>query len=60
MTVRALIFGLMTSLLPAATATAEDKSGPGVTTNEILIGQTNPYSGPLSAYATQGRVQAAY
>jgi ABC-type branched-subunit amino acid transport system substrate-binding protein len=25
-----------------------------------MIGQTNPYSGPLSSYGTQGRVQTAY
>ncbi|SHN79305.1 ABC transporter substrate-binding protein [Bradyrhizobium erythrophlei] len=50
---RALILGLMTGLLFSAAAQAE---GPA----EILIGQTNPYSGPLSAYGTQGRAQAAY
>ena len=60
MLLRSLIVGLTTSLLFAAAAVAEEKSGPGVTDREILIGQTNPYSGPLSAYATQGRVQAAY
>lgn len=60
MLVRALIVGLTTSLLLAAGAVAAEKSSPGVTDSEILIGQTNPYSGPLSAYATQGRAQAAY
>lgn len=39
---------------------AQSKYGPGVTDAEILIGQTNPYSGPLSAYSTQGRAQTAY
>jgi ABC-type branched-subunit amino acid transport system substrate-binding protein len=53
MFVRALILGLTTGLLVSAAAQAE---GP----TEILIGQTNPYSGPLSAYGTQGRAQAAY
>lgn len=34
---------------------------PGVTANEIRLGQTNPYSGPLSAYsAWYGKVQLAY
>jgi branched-chain amino acid transport system substrate-binding protein len=47
-------------LLAAAPAAAQGKRGPGVTDTEILIGQTNPYSGPLSAYGTQGRIQAAY
>ncbi len=33
----------------------------GVTDTEILLGQTNPYSGPLSAYsAWYGKVQLAY
>jgi len=39
---------------------AQNKNGPGVTDTEILIGQTNPYSGPLSAYGTQGRAESAY
>ena len=55
MFVRALILGLTTGLLFSAAVQAEDKAPA-----EILIGQTNPYSGPLSAYGTQGRAQAAY
>ena len=39
---------------------AESKVGPGVTSTEIKIGQTMPYSGPLSAFGTIGRAQAAY
>jgi ABC-type branched-subunit amino acid transport system substrate-binding protein len=39
---------------------AEKKYGPGVTDGEIKIGQTMPYSGPVSAYATIGRTQLAY
>jgi branched-chain amino acid transport system substrate-binding protein len=34
--------------------------GPGVTDKEIKIGNTNPYSGPASAYGTIGRTIAAY
>jgi branched-chain amino acid transport system substrate-binding protein len=34
--------------------------GPGVTDTEIKIGNTNPYSGPASAYGTIGRSLAAY
>jgi branched-chain amino acid transport system substrate-binding protein len=34
--------------------------GPGVTDTEIKIGQTMPYSGPLSAFGTIGKAQAAY
>ena len=39
---------------------AEKNYGPGVTDTEIKIGQTMPYSGPLSAFGTIGRAQAAY
>ncbi len=34
--------------------------GPGVTDSEIKVGQTMPYSGPVSAWATLGRAEAAY
>ena len=47
-------------LLSGGSALAQNKNGPGVTDTEILIGQTNPYSGPLSAYGTQGRAESAY
>src|SRR5882672_11316402 len=39
---------------------AEKKYGPGATDTEITIGQTMTYSGPLSAYGTIGRAEAAY
>ena len=45
--------------LAAAPASADKKYGPGVTDTEIKIGQTYPYSGPLSAYATIARTEAA-
>jgi len=44
----------------SASASAEKLYGPGVTDTEIKIGQTMPYSGPVSAYGTVGRAQAAY
>jgi branched-chain amino acid transport system substrate-binding protein len=47
-------------MLNAEAAPAQSKYDPGASDSEILIGQTNPYSGPLSSYSTQGRVQAAY
>jgi branched-chain amino acid transport system substrate-binding protein len=56
---RVLIFGLTTGMLFSG-ATLAEEARPGVTNAEILIGQTNPYSGPLSAYGTQGRAQSAY
>ena len=46
--------------LCAGDALAEKKYGPGVTDTEIKIGQTIPYSGPGSSYATIGRAQTAY
>jgi len=39
---------------------AQKAYGPGVTDTEILVGNTMPYSGPLSAYSTIGKVEAAY
>ena len=36
------------------------KYDPGATDTEIKIGQTVPFSGPASAYATIGKAQAAY
>jgi branched-chain amino acid transport system substrate-binding protein len=47
-------------LMTVGAGHAQTNYGPGVTDTEIVIGQTNPYSGPLSSYSTQGRVQAAY
>jgi branched-chain amino acid transport system substrate-binding protein len=42
----------------ASAAFAEN--APGVTATEIKIGQTMPYSGPVSPYAVIGKVEAAY
>ena len=44
----------------AAAVQAEKKYDPGVTDTEIKIGNTNPYSGPASAYGAIGRSEAAY
>ena len=41
-------------------AAAQKRYDTGVSDTEIKIGQTMPYSGPASAYATIGKVQAAY
>jgi len=41
-------------------SSAEKRYGPGVTDTEIKIGQTMPYSGPLSAFGTIGRAEVAY
>ncbi len=42
------------------TAAADKKYGPGVSDTEIKIGNTMPYSGPLSTAGTIGRAEAAY
>jgi branched-chain amino acid transport system substrate-binding protein len=44
----------------SADATAQKKYGPGVTDTEIKIGQTAPYSGPLSSLSIFGRIEATY
>jgi branched-chain amino acid transport system substrate-binding protein len=46
--------------LSASSAQAQKNYDPGATDTEIKIGQTVPFSGPASAYATIGKAQAAY
>ena len=41
-------------------AHAQKKYGPGVTDTQIKIGQTMPYSGPLTGLSSVGKVEAAY
>ncbi|HYD55270.1 MAG TPA: ABC transporter substrate-binding protein [Burkholderiales bacterium] len=51
------------ALLAAALAfpaAAQKKYDPGASDSEIKIGNTNPYSGPASAYGTIGKSIAAY
>jgi branched-chain amino acid transport system substrate-binding protein len=50
----ALVAVLAAAVIPAVAQT------PGVTATEIKIGNTNPYSGPASAYGTIGKAIAAY
>src|ERR1700710_287497 len=59
------IFHLVTATtvaiaLSASSAYAQKKYDTGATDTEIKIGQTVPFSGPASAYATIGKAQAAY
>jgi ABC-type branched-subunit amino acid transport system substrate-binding protein len=46
--------------LSASSAYAQKKYDTGATDTEIKVGQTNPFSGPASSYATIGKTQAAY
>jgi len=55
--ISACAFGL---LLQLDSAHAQKRDGPGVTDTEIKIGQTMPYSGPVSAIGTLGHATAAY
>jgi branched-chain amino acid transport system substrate-binding protein len=50
----------LTIALSASPALAQKKYDTGATDTEIKIGQTNPFSGPASSYATIGKTQAAY
>ena len=53
-----LALALLAGLAMAAGAALAQT--PGVTASEIRIGNTNPYSGPASAYGTIGKVIGAY
>ena len=46
--------------LSVSSAAAQKKYDAGATETEIKVGQTVPFSGPASAYATVGKAQAAY
>src|ERR1700744_1750340 len=55
------VTGSMLALtLTVSAAHAQKKYDPGATDTEIKIGQTLPFSGPASAYASIGKTQAAY
>src|SRR5882762_8322394 len=54
-----LLLGLI-AWVAASTVLAEKKYDPGASDTEIKIGNTNPYSGPASAYGTIARSEAAY
>src|SRR6516162_11451937 len=56
----ALAAAVILGLAGAHRAAAEEKYGPGVSDTEIKLGQTMPYSGPLSALGAYGRAQVAY
>ena len=52
-----VVAGIVAGSLLASPANAQTQ---GVTSTEILIGQTLPYSGPVSSAATIGKAHAAY
>ena len=48
------------SVFLGATASAQTRYDPGASATEIKIGQTMPYSGPVTAAAAIGKAEAAY
>ncbi|MBR0894845.1 ABC transporter substrate-binding protein [Bradyrhizobium tropiciagri] len=56
----ALSTAIITLAVCAGSAFAQKKYDTGATDTEIKIGNIMPYSGPASAYGTNGRAQAAY
>ncbi len=54
------VASVLTAALSVAATAAEKKYDTGASDTEIKIGQTVPFSGPASAYATVGKAQAAY
>ena len=59
-TVSSLLIATGMLALGAASIAAEPQYGPGASATEIRIGNTNPYSGPASAYGAIGRAIQAY
>jgi branched-chain amino acid transport system substrate-binding protein len=55
---RSLLATVLFALTAAAPAVAADT--PGVTATEIKIGNTNPYSGPASAFSVVGKLETAF
>src|SRR5215469_11977387 len=45
--------------IATCSATAQKRYAPGISDNEIKIGQTMPYSGPASSWGTVGRAELA-
>ena len=54
------IAALLAAALASPAAFAQKKYDPGASDTEIRIGNTNPYSGPASAYGTIGKTIGAY
>jgi branched-chain amino acid transport system substrate-binding protein len=57
---RAIVLCLGLAAVSGSSAFAQKKYDTGASDTEIRIGQTMPYSGPLSSYSTIGKIEAAY
>jgi len=55
-----LAISLVLSVAAAVIVPAAAQNAPGVTDSEIKIGQTMPYTGPVTAYSMLGRGEIAY
>jgi branched-chain amino acid transport system substrate-binding protein len=60
MWIRAIAVVVGVSAAAASAAFGQTKYDTGASDVEVKIGQTMPYSGPLSSYSTIGRLQSAY
>jgi len=54
------VAALLAAALASPAIPAQKKYDPGASDTEIRIGNTNPYSGPASAYGTIGKTITAY
>ncbi len=59
-TLRLAVASALAIALSVLPASAQKKYDIGATDTEIKVGQAVPFSGPVSAYATIGKAQAAY
>ena len=57
---KSVAIAALAASLAATSAYAQKKYDAGANDTEIKVGQTVPFSGPASAYATIGKAQAAY
>jgi branched-chain amino acid transport system substrate-binding protein len=57
---RTLLLGSQALFAPAIARATGATHWPGITDTEIRFGNSYPYSGPISSYATVGRLEAAY
>jgi branched-chain amino acid transport system substrate-binding protein len=60
MRIRLSVLAVGIALAASTPAIAQVKYDVGASDIEIKIGQTMPYSGPLSSYGTIGRLETAY
>ncbi len=58
--IRMAAVAALSSIVLAGPAVAQKKYDPGATDREIKLGQTMPYSGPLSGFITLAKAESAY